>query len=309
MDYSYDTDYNSRGYLLNAPGVMEGQQADSGSAYSPCSYNTDASYNSLPRSGTSILKDGSLRSRGRTYESTVLRPMKHTGGGGYQNDRTYDRTDLGSQQQQHWEDGYNSTSNHYNFGESIRGNNTGRENGYYDYNNGNATRLQEEHSANTLEPLTAVTKPCLKKSNEKEEELPEDAYPAIAKPSPRYVFLIHRHSTLQLFIMIFFSLQIIATRNHPCCECVKYSDNRTPVCLLFLIFLVCSSVVITGVMYYLKSGIEYCRFCKILHFKDTLKSIDSSTIVKIPAVTNVNDLNAQSTRKSFCLLLRRNNLV
>ena len=186
MDYSYDTDYNSRGYLLNAPGVMEGQQADSGSAYSPCSYNTDASYNSLPRSGTSILKNGSLRSRGRTYESIVLRPMKHTGGGGYQNDRTYDRTDLGSQQQQHWEDGYNSTSNHYNFGESIRGNNTGRENGYYDYNNGNATRLQEEHSANTLEPLTAVTKPCLKKSNEKEEELPEDAYPAIAKPSPRY---------------------------------------------------------------------------------------------------------------------------
>ena len=35
-----------------------------------------------------------------------------------------------------------------------------------------------------------------------------------------------------------------------------------------------------------------------MHF---LKSIDSSTIVKIPAVTNVNDLNAQSTRKSFCL--------
>ena len=185
MDYSYDTDYNSRGYLLNAPGVMEGQQ-DSGSAYSPCSYATDASYNSLPRSGTSILKNGSLRSRGRAYESTVLRPMKHSS-----YDRSYDRTDQsGGGQQQHWEDGYNSTSNHYNFGES-RGNNTaGRENGYYDYNNGNATRLQEEHSANTLEPLTAVTKPCLKKSNEKEEELPEDAYPAIAKPSPRSVLIL-----------------------------------------------------------------------------------------------------------------------
>lgn len=299
MDYSYDTDYNSRGYLLNAPGVMEGPQ-DSGSAYSPCSYNTDASYNSLPRSGTSILKNGSLRSRGRTYESTVLRPMKHTGG--YLNDRTYDRTDLGSQQQQqqqHWEDGYNSTSNHYNFGEGIRGNNTGRENGYYDYNNGNATRLQEEHSANTLEPLTAVTKPCLKKSNEKEEELPEDAYPPIAKPSPRSVFLI---DTLQLIMLTTFdlcSLQIIATRNHPCCECMKNSDNRTPLSLLFLIFLVCSSVVITGVMYYLKSGIQSCIFCKIYCKIYLLKSIDSSTIVKIPAVTNINDLNAQSTRKSF----------
>ena len=117
-------------------------------------------------------------------------------------------------------------------------------------------------------------------------------------------FLIQTLQSCLSCFLIFFSLQIIATRNHPCCECVKYSDNRTPVCLLFLIFLVCSSVVITGVMYYLKSGIKYCRFCWIhilkMHF---LKSIDSSTIVKIPAVTNVNDLNAQSTRKSFCLLL------
>ena len=178
MDYSYDTtDYNHRGYLLNAPGVMEGPQ-DSGSVYSPSSYATDASYNSLPRNtGTSILKNGSLRSRGRNYESTVLRPMKHSSG--YPNDRGYPN---GSTDQ--WDDtGYNSNSNHYNFGERNNTTAAGRENGYYDYNNGNATRLQEEHSTNTLEPLT---KPCLKRSNsEKEEELPEDAYPPIAKPSPR----------------------------------------------------------------------------------------------------------------------------
>ena len=116
-------------------------------------------------------------------------------------------------------------------------------------------------------------------------------------------FLIHTLQSCLSCFLIFFSLQIIATRNHPCCECVKYSDNRTPVCLLFLIFLVCSSVVITGVMYYLKSGIQSCIFCKIYCKIYLLKSIDSSTIVKIPAVTNINDLNAQSTRKSFCLLL------
>ena len=54
----------------------------------------------------------------------------------------------------------------------------------------------------------------------------------------------------------------------------------------------------------LNQVLKIARFCRIhilkMHF---LKSIDSSTIVKIPAVTNVNDLNAQSTRKSFCLLL------
>ena len=80
------------------------------------------------------------------------------------------------------------------------------------------------------------------------------------------LYSFKRFSIVLLILLLYLSsLQIIATRNHPCCECVKYPDNRTPVCLLFLIFLVCSSVVITGVMYYLKSGIVH-----FLLFSDTL---------------------------------------
>ena len=62
---------------------------------------------------------------------------------------------------------------------------------------------------------------------------PDEVYPVMAKPSP--------------------SLQIIATRNRPCCECIRY-NQRAPLCLLFLIFIVVSCSLITGVMFYLKSG-------------------------------------------------------
>ena len=70
-------------------------------------------------------------------------------------------------------------------------------------------------------------------SNNTEKMPPEDIYPVMAKPSP--------------------SLQIIATRNRPCCECIRY-NQRAPLCLLFLIFIVVSCSLITGVMFYLKSG-------------------------------------------------------
>ena len=71
-------------------------------------------------------------------------------------------------------------------------------------------------------------------SNNTDKLPPEDAYPVMAKPSP--------------------SLQIIATRNRPCCECIRYNQRAQPLCLLFLIFIVVSCSLITGVMFYLKSG-------------------------------------------------------
>ena len=60
----------------------------------------------------------------------------------------------------------------------------------------------------------------------------EKEYPPISKPSP--------------------SVQVIATRNRPCCD---FQDQRAPVCLLFSIFLVVSVFVCCGVMLYIKSGI------------------------------------------------------
>ena len=145
-----------------------------------------------------------------------------------------------------------TTANYSNSPTTQMQNNYNNDNSFvyeHSYNNGNvasSTALLEEEQLNS----------CLKKPQKNNNNInhnnsnsmgnssidhnntldklpPEDVYPVMAKPSP--------------------SLQIIATRNRPCCECIRY-NQRAPLCLLFLIFIVVSCSLITGVMFYLKSG-------------------------------------------------------
>ena len=121
---------------------------------------------------------------------------------------------------------FNNSYNNYN----------GTDNGFvyeHTYNNGNVasnSALIDNEMEN--EQLNS----CLKKKEEQAQKTTEieEPYPVMsAKPSP--------------------SLQIIATRNRPCCECIR-NNQRVPLCLIFLIFIVMSCSMITGVMFYLKSG-------------------------------------------------------
>ena len=240
-------------YLLTAPSNTE----DSASPYSPSAASyTDNSYNSLPRNmGTSsILKNGSLRSRSRAYDlgsvtgngsgnSTVLRPMKYHHNNSYDNGYSMDTMDY---------NGGNYNSNYANTAENHYGN-TDNNHFVYEhnsYNNGNAMGPGVDQpllgAEEPPQPLTQQLNSCLKKkpnnsmnnsvNNHKDimkDKVTDDVYPAVAKHSP--------------------SLQIIATRNRPCCECLR-NNQRIPLCLLFLVFIVVSCSLITGVMFYLKSG-------------------------------------------------------
>ena len=169
-----------------------------------------------------------------TYEpSTVLRPMKYS-----QYQDNYMAEDAIPNYNNHFSNHYNNTDNGYNqdtsngsfYNEHNTTNTT--------YHNGNANSSLMEHQDDQT-PLNSCLKQVTEKQgvDENDESTVAEAYPTLAKPSP--------------------SLQIIATRNRPCCECVK-ANNRAPVCLLFLVFLLVSCCVITGVMIYLKSGTTRC---------------------------------------------------
>ncbi len=205
-------------------------------------------YDSLPRgygstmnnannasTTTSILKNGRAgRHLSSTYDyqnqnnTTVLRPLK----GLY-----HDEADFSDPLQQNgygggYNNGYGDTTgnggNRSMYDQQTFGSNT---------NSADVTTrlLEDTDSSNHLKEKNANKDPNkLSGDSGETSELPEDAYPSIAKPSA--------------------SMQIIATRNRPCCECVR-NDQRAPVCLLFIIFLVVSVSVISGVMVYLKSGI------------------------------------------------------
>lgn len=228
---------NTNSYLLTAPSNNE-DPSGGGSPYSPSGASfTDNSYNSLPRNTTnSILKNGSLRSRSKYYQhpesaaaaaSTVLRPMKYSqhydnNGYGYSSQNTTSFTN------------YNSSSpSHHAYN---------NDNGFvyeHTYSNGNVasstalldSEVESEQLNSCLKkkPNQSLSMDVLDTNNTKNTE----EYPIVAKPSP--------------------SLQIIATRNRPCCECIRY-NQRAPLCLLFLIFIVLSCSLITGVMFYLKSS-------------------------------------------------------
>lgn len=222
---------NTNSYLLTAPSNNE-DPSGGGSPYSPSGASfTDNSYNSLPRNTTtnSILKNGSLRSRSKYYPdtaSTVLRPMKYS--------QHYDNNGYGYSQNTTSFTNYNSSSpSHHAYN---------NDNGFvyeHTYSNGNvasSTALLESEVES--EQLNS----CLKKKPNQSLSMDvldnnvkttTEEYPIMAKPSP--------------------SLQIIATRNRPCCECIRY-NQRAPLCLLFLIFIVLSCSLITGVMFYLKSS-------------------------------------------------------
>jgi hypothetical protein len=223
---------------------------DSGSPYSPgtASYGTDNSYNSLPRGSTSILKNGngSLRNRDRYFQQQqqqqplLQRQYSDVSRQHYESDFPPAAVlrPLQSQMYNHFEDNfdggfdnsYNNTTS-YNTQQQQHPLNNGVLN-HSDLNNHSDTvpglevELLDEQQLLHNTTLLPLVKEIV-------EEIPAGAYPAMSKPSP--------------------SLQIIATRNRPCCECVK-KDNRAPICLLFLIFLVVSVSVISGVMVYLKSG-------------------------------------------------------
>ena len=243
-------------YLLTAPTNTE----DSGSPYSPsgASY-TDNSYNSLPRNTAtnSILKNGSLRSRSRAYQdqnntSTVLRPMKYHHQNSYDNGYGMDTVD--------YNNGYNNGYDETTEANIYNDNNHFAYNDQNGYNNGNVAAMAASDQPLLEDHHNKQLNSCLKKkpmannshhltnnsdlnglnnlennaNNTKLGTNNEDsAYPIAAKHSP--------------------SLQIIATRNRQCCDCLRY-NQRAPLCLLFLIFIVVSCSLITGVMFYLKSG-------------------------------------------------------
>ena len=103
------------------------------------------------------------------------------------------------------------------------------QNGYaadtsFSYNNGTTNLLENELNKRMSEQEQIKEKKAFMNA--------EKEYPPISKPSP--------------------SVQVIATRNRPCCD---FQDQRAPVCLLFSIFLVVSVFVCCGVMLYIKSGI------------------------------------------------------
>lgn len=245
--------HNGVGYFLNAPGTNE----DSGSPYSPgtASYGTENSFSSLSRSGTSILKNGSaaLRTNGRNrpteLHSNVLRPLKQQqyyssnnnaqdGGSNtfldHEETSFYNNTTLDMM-------AASSSSSFYNNSNGRQYSDHHTTNGY-DVNGGHhhigvsgvSSRFSDDAIDASISLNNHINNMNNLKDSTQEEKPPEEAYPTMAKPSP--------------------SLQIIATRNRPCCECIRADQRGAPVCLLFLIFIVVSISVISGVMIYLKSG-------------------------------------------------------
>ena len=95
-----------------------------------------------------------------------------------------------------------------------------------------------------IQLVNKLFSPFLGLSNNTDKLPPDEVYPVMAKSSP--------------------SLQIIATRNRPCCECIRYNQRAQPLCLLFLIFIVVSCSLITGVMFYLKAGNQILKYLNLI---------------------------------------------
>ena len=211
---------NPGSYLLTAPSntLNTEQVGDTTSPYSPVSL---ANYNSLPRNSGSILKNGSNSRRyngsDQASSSNVLRPMQNY----YNDDYNYNNQ---------CNTPYTDTSNTTQYNDNGYAFNTGVD---YSQSNGKSALLQEDLQHDSLDFKQNTDMLKMNTSNTSNTSEDQQAYPVLAKPSP--------------------SLQIIATRNRPCCECLRY-NQRAPLCLLFLLFIVVSCSCITGIMFYFKSG-------------------------------------------------------
>ncbi len=259
--------------MLNAPNnnsYLTAPASNDLDSFSPSSYGTNESFSSVPRTGSAYPRGGGQTGNG--YDSLPR------GGGGYSNGGTTSILKNGRAGGRHLAGGMSSYDySNSNGGTGVlrplkglyrdeadfsdplggfgnrygNGYDTGSQRWNYDQSFGNAntadvtTRLLEDtdssHHMGLGNSMNNKNDNVLNANGEavggagqtEVTELPEDAYPSIAKPSA--------------------SMQIIATRNRPCCECVR-NDQRAPICLLFIIFLVVSVSVISGVMIYLKSG-------------------------------------------------------